>query len=211
MDKLLLFTLTSLLLHFRQTGSSPQFTLTSSLLNTDGRALTIYVDEPFTALPTYGLLPILTSSPPNSDGRAPTICIDEPFTATQTDGLLPTNFVDELPPQYRWTSFCYSPDELFQTARPDDLSPLTHAAELNPTTRTDEPSPTIPKDELYSLPTIDDLSHKQDAWLKNQVSTRKSDDKGHRPNPMSSTYSKHSIWEPSQFKQNSIQNFSNTV
>ena len=69
--------LTSPPLHFRQMGSSPQFSLTSSLLNTDGRALTIYVDEPFTALQTDGLLPILTSSPLNSDGRAPTICIDE--------------------------------------------------------------------------------------------------------------------------------------
>ena len=165
MDELLLFTLTSPLLHFRQTGSFQQLSLTSSPLNTDERALTIYIDGPFTARQTDGLHPILTGSPPNSDGRVPTICIDEPFTATQTDGLLPTNSVDELFPQYRWTSSCYSSDELFQTARLDDLSPLTHAPELNPTTRTDEPSPTIPKDELYSLPTIDDLSHTQDAWL----------------------------------------------
>ena len=195
-------------LHFKQTGSSLQFLLTRSPLNTDGRALTIYVDEPSTALKTDGLLPtILINEPstalqtdgllltilidelspqhrwtssyylrrralhctsdrqapsyiyelsPNSDARASIICIDEPFTATQTDGLLPTNFVDELSPQYRWTSSCYSPD---------DLSPLTHAVELNPTTRTDKLSPTIPKDELYSLPTIDDLSHKQDARL----------------------------------------------
>ena len=116
MDELSLFTLTSPLLHFKQTGSSPQFSLTSSLLNTDGRALTIYVDEPFTALQTDGLLPILTSSPLNSDGRAPTICIDEPFTATQTDGLLPTNFVDKLPPQYRWTSSRYSHGRVLTTA-----------------------------------------------------------------------------------------------
>ena len=50
-------TLASPLLHFRQTGSSPQFSSTSSPLNTDGRALTIYVDEPFTAHQTDGLLP----------------------------------------------------------------------------------------------------------------------------------------------------------
>ena len=116
MDELSLFTLTSPLLHFIQTGSFPQFSLTSSLLNTDGQALTIYVDEPFTALQTDGLLPILTSSPLNSDGRAPTICIDEPFTATQTDGLLSTNFVDELPPQYRWTSSSYSHGRALTTA-----------------------------------------------------------------------------------------------
>ena len=80
--------LTSPSLHFKQTGSFLQLLLTSSPLNTDGRALTIYDDEPFTALQTDGLLSILTSSPLNTDGRALTIY--EPFTAPQTDGLLLT-------------------------------------------------------------------------------------------------------------------------
>ena len=131
MDELLLFTLTSPSLQLKQTSSFLQI--------------------------------LLTSSPLNTDGRAPTICNDEPFNATQTDGLLPSNFVDELL-LFTWTSSHHSLlDELFQTARPDDLSPLTHVAELYPTTHTDEPSPTSPKDELYSPPTIDYLSHKQDA------------------------------------------------
>ena len=127
MDETLLFTLTSPSLHFRQTGSFLQFILTSSPRNSDRRAPTIYVDEPFTTLQMDGLLLtihidelllftltspllhfkqtgsfplftltspslhirqtgsclqiLLTSSPLNSDGRAPTTYIDEPFTA----------------------------------------------------------------------------------------------------------------------------------
>ena len=127
MDELLLFTLTSPLPHFKQTGSFPQFSLTSSPLNSDGRALTIYDDEPFTAYQTGGLLPtihidkpllhfkqtgsflqfLLTSSPLNTDGRALTIYDDEPFTAYQTGGLLPTILIDELSPQHKWTSSYY--------------------------------------------------------------------------------------------------------
>ena len=179
MDQLLLFTLTSPSLLFRWTGSFLQLLLRSSSLNSDGRAPTIYIDEPFTALQMDGLLPTipLASSPLNSDGRAPTIYIDE----------------------------------LFQTALPDDLSPLAHVAELYSTTHTDEPSPTVPKDELYQPPTIDDLSHKQDVQLKNQVKTCESDAEGHRPNLTNSTYANHTVWEPSQFKQNSIQNFNDAV
>ena len=200
MDELLLFTLTSPLPHFKQTGSFPQFLLTSSPLNTDGRALTIYDDEPFTAYQTGELLPtihidepllhfkqtgsflqfLLTSSPLNSDGRAlttvyptsssrqlyltssyylhgrafTTVCLTSSSKQALSDELL----------LFTWTSSHNSlPGELLQTARPDNLSPLTHVAELYPTTHTDEPSPTVPKDELYSPPTIDDLSHKQDA------------------------------------------------
>ena len=48
--------LTSPSLHFKQTGSFLQFLLTSSPLNSDGRALTIHSDEPFTALQTDELL-----------------------------------------------------------------------------------------------------------------------------------------------------------
>ena len=55
----LLFTLTSPSLHFRWTGSFLQFLLTSSSLNSDGRAPTIYIDEPFTALQMDGLLPTI--------------------------------------------------------------------------------------------------------------------------------------------------------
>ena len=139
---------------------------------------------------------------------------------TLPDELFPTALPDELL-LFTWTSSYNTlpdelfptalPDELFQTALPDDLSPLTHVAELYSTAHTDEPSPTVPKDELYSPPTIDDLSHKQDAQLKNQANTHESDDEGYRPNPMSSTYSNRTVWEPSQFKQNSIQNFNDTV
>ena len=89
MDELLL--LTSPSLHFKRTGSLLQFLLTSSPLNTDGRALTI--DEPFTATQTDELLP--------------TAHIDEPSTALQTDGLLLTILIKELSPQHRWTSSYY--------------------------------------------------------------------------------------------------------
>ena len=221
--------------------------MTSSPLKSDGRAPTTYIDEPFIACQTDGLLPVIHkhelfqtalldelfqialpgelllftwTSFYNSlpDELFQTALPDELLLFTWTssynslpDELLQTALPDELL-LFTWTSSYNSlPDELFQTAVPDDLSPLTHVAELYSTTHTDEPSPIVPKDELYSPPTIDDLSHKQDAQLKNQVNTRKSDDEGHRLNPMSSTYSNHSVWEPSQFKQNSMQNFNDTV
>ena len=84
MDEPLLLTLTSPSLHFRWMGSFQQILLTRSPLNSDGRAPTIHIDEPFTALQTDGLLP--------------TIYIDEPFAALQTDGLLPTIHIDEAHP-----------------------------------------------------------------------------------------------------------------
>ena len=99
MDELLLFTVTSPSQHLKQTGSlllltltSPplqtgsfiQFLLTSSSLNSDGRAPTIHSDEPFTTLQT--------------DGLPPTTNIDEPSTALQMDGLLHTIHIDEAPP-----------------------------------------------------------------------------------------------------------------
>ena len=74
MDEPLLFTLTSPALHIRQTGSFLQFLLTSSSLNSDGRAPTIHIDEPSTACQTDGLLP--------------TIHIDEAYPSTQMDELL---------------------------------------------------------------------------------------------------------------------------
>ena len=154
MDELLLFTLSSPSLHFRWTGSFLQFLSTSSSLNSDGRAPTIHIDEPFTAYQTDGLLPtnlidelspqlrwtgsflqfLLTSSSINSDGRAPTIHIDEPFMAPQIDGLLPTIHKHELFP----TAL---PDELFPTALPDELFPTALPDELFPTTLSDELQP----------------------------------------------------------------------
>ena len=56
MDELLLFTVTSPSMHFKQTGSLLQFLLTSSPLNTDGRALTIHSDDPFIEYQLDGLL-----------------------------------------------------------------------------------------------------------------------------------------------------------
>ena len=56
MDELLLFTVTSPSLYFKQTGFFLQFLLTSSPANSYGRAPTIHSDEPFTALQTDGLL-----------------------------------------------------------------------------------------------------------------------------------------------------------
>ena len=109
MDELLLFTSMSPPLHFRQTGSSPQFSLTSSPPNIDGRALTIYIDEPLLHFKQTGssLQFLLTSSPLNTDGQALTIYVDEPFTALQTDGLLPTILIDELSSQHRRASSYY--------------------------------------------------------------------------------------------------------
>ena len=138
------------------------------------------------------------------DELLPTIPSDEPFTALQTDGLLSTIHKDELFP----TALL---DELFPTAHLGKLSPLTHVDELYSTVHADKPSPSTRQDELYSPPSIDDPSHKQDARLKNQANARESDDEGHKPNLTSSTYANHTVWEPSRFKQNSIQNFNDAV
>ena len=205
MDEPLLFTVTSPLLHFRQTGSFLLFILTSPSLH-------------FRQTGSFLLFTWTSSHDSLPDELFQTALLDELLLFTWTsshdslpDELFQTALLDELL-LFTWTSSHNSlSDELFQTALPDDLSPLTHMAELYETTHTDEPSPTVPKDELYSPPTINNLSRKQDAKLKSQVSIRKSVDEGHRPNPMSSTYSNHSIWEPGQFKQNSIQNFNDTV
>ena len=73
MDELLLFTLASPSLQLRWTGSHLLFILTSSPLNSDGRAPTIHIDEPFAATQMDELLQfLLTSFPLNSDGWAPT-------------------------------------------------------------------------------------------------------------------------------------------
>ena len=93
------FLLTKLFPQLRRTSSN-KIILTSSPLNSDGRAPAVHSDEPFTAHRWTGshlqfllmkLFPqlkrtssykiILTSSPINSDGRAPAIHSDEPFTA----------------------------------------------------------------------------------------------------------------------------------
>ena len=76
--------LTSPSLHFKQTGSSLQLLLTSSPLNTVGRALLQF---------------LLTSSPLSTVGRALLLfTTDEPFTALQADGLLLTTLIDEALP-----------------------------------------------------------------------------------------------------------------
>ena len=152
MDELLLFTFTSHSLHTGQMGSCLQILLTSSPLNPDGRALTIYVDEPFTALQTDGLLP--------------TIHIDEPFTAYQTDGLLPTIHIDEPLLHFKQTgSFLQflltsSPvnldgraptiyiDEPFTSYQTDGLLPIIHKHELFQTALPDELFQTTLPDEL---------------------------------------------------------------
>ena len=136
--------------------------------------------------------------------------MDELFQTALLDEFLLFTWTNSSKQLYLTSSY-YLHGRALTIALPDDLSPLTHVAELYSTPHTDEPSPTVSKDESYSPPTNDDLSHKQDAQLKNQVNTRKSDDEGYKPNPMSSTYSNHTVWEPSQFKQNSIQNFNDTV
>ena len=74
MDELLLFTLASPSLQLRWTGSHPLFILTSSPLNSDGRAPTIHIDEPFAAT--------------QMDGLPPTTHIDGALPSTQMDELL---------------------------------------------------------------------------------------------------------------------------
>ena len=110
MDEPLLFTLTSPPLHIRQTGSFLQFLLTSSSLNSDGRALTIHIDEPSTAYQTDGLLPTI-----HIDEGHPSTQMDEPlrFTVTspplhirQTGSFLQF-ILTKLFPQLRWTSFIH--------------------------------------------------------------------------------------------------------
>ena len=135
------------------------------------------------------------------------------------DGLPPTIHIDELFPQLIGTSSYSPPGELFPnisslrdpTIHSNKVSPSTHVDELYSTVHADKPSPSARQDELYSPPSIDDPSHKQDAWLKNQVNTRESDDEGHRPNQTNSTYANHIVWKPSRFKQNTIQNFNDAV
>ena len=77
---LLLFTVTSPSLHFKQTGSFLQFLLMSSPSTQMDELLLFTIDEPFTALQT--------------DGLSPTIHSDEPFTTLQTDGLLLTILIE---------------------------------------------------------------------------------------------------------------------
>ena len=149
--------LTSPSLHFKQTGSFLQFLLTSSPLNTDGRALTIYdlralyctsdrrapsyylrLTSPSLHFKQTGsfLQLLLTSSPFNTDGRALTIC--EPFTALQTDGLPPT----------------VHSDESFTALQTDGLPPTIHS---------DKPFTTLQSDGLLRTILIDELSP-QHRW-----------------------------------------------
>ena len=98
------------------------------------------------------------------------------------DELFPTVYLTSSYPQLYLTSPYLFTYRQAPTTHSDELSPSTHVAELYSTAYTNEPSPSVYKDEFHSPPSIDDLSHKQDAQLKNQVNTHKSDDEGHRPN-----------------------------
>ena len=158
----------------------PQYTLTSPSLHfrRTGPFLPIILTKLFPQLrwaSSYKI--ILTSSSLNSDGQTPTIHKDELFPIALPNELFPIAL----------------PGELFPTTLPDELSPSTHVDERYSTTYTDEPFPSARKDELYSPPSIDDLSHKQDAQLRNQVNTRKSDDECHRLNLTNSTYANHIV------------------
>ena len=188
MDELLLFTLTNPPLHFRRTGSFLPIILTSSSLNSDGRAPTIHTDEPFAAFQTDGLLPTnhIELLQNHIDELFPTALPNELFLTALPDELFLTTLPDELFP-------IALPGELFPTTLPDELSPSTHVDDHYSTTYTDEPFPSARKDELYSPPSIDDLIHKQDAQLRNQVNTRKSDDEGHRLNLTNSTYANYIV------------------
>ena len=135
MDELLPFTLTSPPLHFRQTGSSPQFSLTSSTLTTNGQALTIYIDEPSTAYHIDGLLPttlidelspqhrwtssyyLRLMSPPlhfRQTGSSPQFSLTS--SPLNTDGRALSIYIDE-------PSTALQTDGLLPTILIDELSP----------------------------------------------------------------------------------------
>ena len=136
MDEIPLYTMTSPSLQSRWTGSCPQFVLTSSSLNLDGRAPTIHIDELFPQL--------RWTSSYNSHRRA--------LPSRQTDELLPINHIDELfPPtsmdelplytltspslQSRWTGSC--PQFVLTSSSPnsDGRAPTIHIDELFPQLR----------------------------------------------------------------------------
>ena len=98
-------TMTSPSLYFKQTDSSPQFSLTSSPFNTGRRAPIAHNDEPISVFQTDGLLPTILIDELSLQHRQTSSYIqnDEPFTVLQTDGLLPTNLIDELSPT---SSYC---------------------------------------------------------------------------------------------------------
>ena len=105
MDELLLYTLTSPSLQFRWTGFCPQFVLTSSSPNSDGRAPIIHIDELFPQL--------RWTSSYNSHRRA--------LPSRQTDELLPINHIDELFPRHRGRAPTIHIDELFPSIQMDEL------------------------------------------------------------------------------------------
>ena len=105
MDELPLYTLTSPSLQFRWTASCPQFVLTSSSPNSDGRAPTIHIDELFPQL--------RWTSSYNSHRRA--------LPSRQTDELLPINHIDELFPRHRGRAPTIHIDELSPSTQMDEL------------------------------------------------------------------------------------------
>ena len=135
MDELLLFTMTRPSLHFKQTGSFLQFLLTSAPLNTNGRALTIHSDEPFTALQTDGLLLttlidellLFTVTSPSLHFKQTGSSLQLLLTSSplNTYGLaLPSTQMDEL--------LLFTIDEPFTTLQTDGLLLTTLIDELSP-------------------------------------------------------------------------------
>ena len=118
--------LTSPSLHFKQTGSFLQFLLTSSPLNTDGRAPTIHSDEPFTALQTYGLLLTILI-----DKLSPQHRWTSSYYLRLTCPSL--HFIQTGPLLlFTWMSSYNSlPDELFLTALSDELLLFTWTSSFN--------------------------------------------------------------------------------
>ena len=134
MDELPLYTMTSPSLQFGWTGSCPQFILTSSSLNSDGRAPTIHTDElcPQDRRTSSCLLIILTSSSLNSDGRAPTIHTDELCPQDRRTSSCLLIILTSSSPQLRWTSSYYSHRRALPSRQIDELLPINHIHELFP-------------------------------------------------------------------------------
>ena len=123
MDELLLFTLTSPSLQLRWTGSHLQLILTSSSLNPDGRAPTIYTDEPLAA--------------PQMDGLPPTTLIDEALPSAQMDELL--LYTLTCPSLHcKWKGFHLQLILTSSSLNPDGRAPAIHSDEPFVSTQMDE-------------------------------------------------------------------------
>ena len=137
MDELLLYTLTSPSLQLRWTGSHLQLILTSSSLNSDGRAPTINTDEPFATT--------------QKDGLPPTIHIDEALPSTQMDELLLYTLTSPSL-QLRWTGSHYNSYRRSSSLNSDGRAPTIHTDEPFAATQMDGLPPTTHIDELFPQP-----------------------------------------------------------